>query len=305
MTATWRFQRTRPCRSAGATTAPDDSDRQASRGPGVDHVGQPLDQPPLGSRELGHALIDNGADVILGHHQHILKGVEIYRGKPIFYGLGHFLMGDGFKDRVEGSPYAAEAMAPYLPFYGDYLGEEWHPEARRTAIAHCRFDADGQRNELRERPGGELERLAAPDHLRERHPTHCGDHRGGHGVPRHRGNHRLERNDDFEFGDVLVLASGREPWGLVVNEGMACGLIPVVSDAVGCAVDLVAGVGEVFPVGDVEALAAALLRAAADAAQRQEIIRARLSRFTLAATASGYERAAVTLARRSGSGRLA
>jgi poly-gamma-glutamate capsule biosynthesis protein CapA/YwtB (metallophosphatase superfamily) len=94
-------------------------------------------------RELGHSLIDNGADVILGHHQHILKGIEIYRGKPIFYGLGHFLMGDGFKDRVEGSPYAAEAMAPYLSFYGDYLGAEWHPEARRTAIAHCLFDADG------------------------------------------------------------------------------------------------------------------------------------------------------------------
>jgi poly-gamma-glutamate synthesis protein (capsule biosynthesis protein) len=94
-------------------------------------------------RELGHSLIDNGADVILGHHQHILKGVEVYRGKPIFYGLGHFLMGDGFKDRVEGSPYAAEAMAPYLPFYGDYLGAEWHPEARRTVIAHCRFGPDG------------------------------------------------------------------------------------------------------------------------------------------------------------------
>jgi poly-gamma-glutamate synthesis protein (capsule biosynthesis protein) len=94
-------------------------------------------------RELAHSLIDNGADVVLGHHQHILKGVEIYRGKPIFYGLGHFLMGDGFKDRVEGSPYAAEAMAPYLPFYGDYLGAEWHPEARRTVIAECRFGADG------------------------------------------------------------------------------------------------------------------------------------------------------------------
>jgi glycosyltransferase involved in cell wall biosynthesis len=105
----------------------------------------------------------------------------------------------------------------------------------------------------------------------------------------------------YACGDVLVLASGREPWGLAVNEGMACGLIPVVSNAVGCAVDLVAGVGEVFPVGDVRALAAALMRAAADAGRRQEIVQARLSRFTLAATASGYERAAVALARRSGS----
>ncbi len=67
----------------------------------------------------------------------------------------------------------------------------------------------------------------------------------------------------YASGDMLVLASDHEPWGLVVNEGMACGLIPVVSDAVGCAADLVHGVGEVFPVGDVDALAGALARASA------------------------------------------
>jgi glycosyltransferase involved in cell wall biosynthesis len=101
----------------------------------------------------------------------------------------------------------------------------------------------------------------------------------------------------YGCGDVLALPSGREPWGLVVNEGMACGLLPVVSDAVGCAADLVEGVGEVFPVGDVGALAAALTRACSDARDRREHIRARLSRFTLAATASGYEQAAVALSR--------
>lgn len=61
--------------------------------------------------------------------------------------------------------------------------------------------------------------------------------------------------------DLLVLPSSYEPWGLVVNEGLACGLVPVVSDAVGCAPDLVSGVGEIFPVGDVPALAAAVSRA--------------------------------------------
>ncbi len=43
--------------------------------------------------ELGHAIIDNGADVIIGHHPHIFQGVEIYRGKPIFYSLGNFIFG--------------------------------------------------------------------------------------------------------------------------------------------------------------------------------------------------------------------
>jgi glycosyltransferase involved in cell wall biosynthesis len=46
----------------------------------------------------------------------------------------------------------------------------------------------------------------------------------------------------------------------VVNEAMACGVAAVVSDVVGCGPDLVeAGVtGEIFPVGDVEALAKAI-----------------------------------------------
>ena len=76
---------------------------------------------------------------------------------------------------------------------------------------------------------------------------------------------------------------------------MACGLIPVVSDAVGCGPDLVAGIGEVFPVGDVGALADALGRVARDAPARRARLRDRLAGFTIAATAAGYEQAAIAL----------
>ena len=37
-----------------------------------------------------HLIADYGADVIVNHHQHCFSGYEIYKGKPIFYGLGNF-----------------------------------------------------------------------------------------------------------------------------------------------------------------------------------------------------------------------
>jgi poly-gamma-glutamate capsule biosynthesis protein CapA/YwtB (metallophosphatase superfamily) len=40
--------------------------------------------------EVAHRAIEAGADAILGHHPHLLKGVELYRGRPIFYSLGNF-----------------------------------------------------------------------------------------------------------------------------------------------------------------------------------------------------------------------
>lgn len=43
-------------------------------------------------RYYAHFAIDHGADLILGHHAHILKPVEIYKGKVIFYSLGNFAM---------------------------------------------------------------------------------------------------------------------------------------------------------------------------------------------------------------------
>lgn len=60
---------------------------------------------------------------------------------------------------------------------------------------------------------------------------------------------------------VLVLPSdGNETWGLVANEALACGTPILVSDACGCAPDLVADgfAGKGFPVGDIRALAKAM-----------------------------------------------
>jgi poly-gamma-glutamate synthesis protein (capsule biosynthesis protein) len=40
-------------------------------------------------RELARAAVDAGADIVVGHHAHILRGIEFHRGKPIFHGLGN------------------------------------------------------------------------------------------------------------------------------------------------------------------------------------------------------------------------
>ena len=48
------------------------------------------DTPPDFLIELAHQSIDNGADAFVGHGPHILRGIEIYKGKPIFYDLGEF-----------------------------------------------------------------------------------------------------------------------------------------------------------------------------------------------------------------------
>ena len=42
-------------------------------------------------QEVCHAAVDSGADVIIGHHPHVLKAIEIYKGKVIFYSLGNFV----------------------------------------------------------------------------------------------------------------------------------------------------------------------------------------------------------------------
>jgi poly-gamma-glutamate synthesis protein (capsule biosynthesis protein) len=41
--------------------------------------------------QLFHSVVDAGADVVAGHGNHLLRGIEIYKGKPIFYGLASFV----------------------------------------------------------------------------------------------------------------------------------------------------------------------------------------------------------------------
>lgn len=102
----------------------------------------------------------------------------------------------------------------------------------------------------------------------------------------------------YAAADVLVLPSSHETWGLVCNEALACGKPIVVSDAVGCAPDLAEGVvGRVFPTGNIEAFAAAIM-ATLQAPPSANSISQISERHSPASAAAGIVAAVEALAKR-------
>lgn len=100
-------------------------------------------------RPLCYAAIDAGADFIIGHHHHRLKGVEVYKNKPIFHGLGNYVtvtyaMTKGYNTTPEMLKYLkireAEGRGggvydtPYYP---------WDKDSLNTMIATIMVDKNG------------------------------------------------------------------------------------------------------------------------------------------------------------------
>jgi poly-gamma-glutamate synthesis protein (capsule biosynthesis protein) len=95
-------------------------------------------------RVVARAAIDAGAHAILGHHPHVLKAIELYRGRPIFYSLGNFAIEQ---------PYVFNADIQREQSFQDIssLSKGWQPNAkfitppdtRHTVIARLEFHDDG------------------------------------------------------------------------------------------------------------------------------------------------------------------
>jgi poly-gamma-glutamate synthesis protein (capsule biosynthesis protein) len=73
--------------------------------------------------EIAHRAIDAGADVVIGHGPHYSLPVEVYRGRPIFYGLSSFSFHTGHGGRR----------------HGDWIGIMAQVEAGRAGVADARF----------------------------------------------------------------------------------------------------------------------------------------------------------------------
>ncbi|GGE51705.1 hypothetical protein GCM10007276_30930 [Agaricicola taiwanensis] len=65
------------------------------------------DEPPAFARQFARAAIDAGAHIYVGHGWHKTLGIEIYQGKPIFYGIGNFIAQSEFVRRVPFDSYEA------------------------------------------------------------------------------------------------------------------------------------------------------------------------------------------------------
>jgi poly-gamma-glutamate synthesis protein (capsule biosynthesis protein) len=85
--------------------------------------------------DMARNAIDNGADLFQGTGVHVLRAVEIYNGKPIFYGLGEFIRqrdigglaggGEPTRDDCDGCPFPVkyESIVPVMEYNGDTLVE--------------------------------------------------------------------------------------------------------------------------------------------------------------------------------------
>ena len=63
----------------------------------VFHWGNELERVPDDNQlMLAHLAIDEGADVVVGHHPHVLQGIDTYKGKTIAYSLGNFCFGGNY-----------------------------------------------------------------------------------------------------------------------------------------------------------------------------------------------------------------
>jgi poly-gamma-glutamate synthesis protein (capsule biosynthesis protein) len=108
------------------------------------------DRPPDFLVELAHKSIDNGADAFVGHGPHILRGIEIYKGKPIFYDLGEFFREWDWSCDCNFSPNGDVTQAENVVRGLEARGVV-EPINYESAIAVSKFDK-GQLQEIRVYP---------------------------------------------------------------------------------------------------------------------------------------------------------
>jgi hypothetical protein len=92
-----------------------------------------LGREPRGDlRAWSHAVVDAGADLVVGHGPHVLRGLEFYQGKLIAYSLGNFLTYRGFN--MDGVLGITAILQVELSGDGRYLAGRIHPLRQQPRI---------------------------------------------------------------------------------------------------------------------------------------------------------------------------
>lgn len=100
-------------------------------------------------RPVAKAAIDAGADVVVSHHGHILQGIEVYKNRPIFHGLGNFVtVTRALNLEANPSPERLAWAKRRRKLFGfdpdpNYPVYPFHPEAKNTMIGYCRAGESG------------------------------------------------------------------------------------------------------------------------------------------------------------------
>jgi len=103
-------------------------------------------------RDIAHAAIDAGADVVVGHHAHIIRGIEFYKSCPIFHGLGngcvvtralspdqdHAVRAEWVRRRKELFGFEPDPAYTFAPFHPEAVNAMfgrvlWYPDGRIEA----------------------------------------------------------------------------------------------------------------------------------------------------------------------------
>jgi len=112
------------------------------------HGGEEYKSAPLQlAVDLHHAAVDAGADAVIGHHPHVAQGIQLYKGKPIFYSLGNYLM------RIHGSHAETETgLFAKIAFSRDAAPRTWVCPFRISGMVPTPIPLAGDpRRELYER----------------------------------------------------------------------------------------------------------------------------------------------------------
>jgi poly-gamma-glutamate capsule biosynthesis protein CapA/YwtB (metallophosphatase superfamily) len=83
---------------------------------------------------FAHAMIDAGADVFVGSGPHVLRGIEIYKGKPIFYSLGNFMFENDTLLRLPAESYEQSNLGPEASV-GDFNERRYGADESRGFVA--------------------------------------------------------------------------------------------------------------------------------------------------------------------------